>query len=332
MGSCLSRLFALLFNATGNKKAPIYALPVEVIQYISVAFLPADAAASLALCSRSMLKILGSQTLRSLALDRHDTERTRFLENLERDLPDWLLCPHCLKFHPVDPNAHPRQLWLDFKEKKCVRVNGVVTIGYKYYIRYENVQLLMRNYRLGRPYEMYLKKLSNRYTTHRPEKSLEGVVTASIVEGELVLQVRYTLKLLKSWDITLIRRTISKLCPHLIDCFVDSIFAQALRCRLRHAARKRPPCIECKGRKQCPECPTSFQVSVRSLEDPVTEIQVDVWRNLGSCKSPFNSRWRRHADPYLPDIDDWQPGRSDRESSYCLELTDEELGIWCAGI
>lgn len=153
MGCYLSRLFAIIFKPTDNRRAPIFALPVEHIQHISVAFLPVDAAASLALSSRLMLEILGTQTLRSLPLHRHDIERTRFLENLERDLPDWLLCPHCLKFRPVDPNAYPRPLWPNFREKGCVRVNGIVTIGYEYDIRYEFVQLLMRDYRLGRPYK-----------------------------------------------------------------------------------------------------------------------------------------------------------------------------------
>ena len=302
IGSYLSRLFALLFKAkaTDNQKAPIFALPVEIIQLISAAFLPVDAAASLALSSRLMLKILGTQTLRSLLLDRHDIERTRFLENLERDLPDWLLCPHCSKFHPVDRNAHPRQLWRYYNEKKCVRVNGVVTIGYRYHLRYEFVQLLA-----------YLKELSDRDTLYLPEKRVKRVVTASIVEGQLVLQVKYTLKLRKNRDITLIRSSIGTLCPHLCSWFDDSIFAQELRCRLMHADRRQPPCIECKELKHCPDCPTSFQVSVESLEDPVTKIQVDIWRHLGSCKSPFNSRWRRHADRYLRDLEDRQLRRSD---------------------
>ena len=286
MGSCLSRPLAFL-SITANKRVPISTLPVEIIQYISVAYLPADDAASLALCSRSMLEILGTQTLRSLQLDRYYSEKIRFLENLERDLPDWLLCPHCTKFHPVDPNAHPRKLWNFSKEKRCARVNGVVTIGYEYYIRWELVQLLMRDYRLGRPHEKYLKKLSDVYTIRLPESRLKGGVTASIVEGDLILKVKHTLKLIKGRDITLSRTIFSKLCPHLVHCFVDPMLVQALRCRLRHAARKQPPCIECKGWKHCPECPTFFYVHVRSLEDPVTEIQVDIWRNLGTCESPF---------------------------------------------
>ena len=276
MGSCLSRPFALLFKRTHNQKAPIFALPVEIIQHISAAFLPVDDAASLALSSRSMLMILGTQTLRSLLSDRNATERTRFLENLERNLPDWLLCPHCSKFHRVDPNAHPLQLWRYWNEKKCVRVNGVVTIGCRYHIRYEYVQLLMRDYRLGRPIEAYLTGLSDRHTEHLPEQSLRRIVTVRIVGGELVLKVKYTLKLPKNWDTTLYQTPISPLCPHITTRFENSIFTKALDCRVMHAYRKQPLCIECKGLKHCPKCRTSFQVTVKSLENPGTKIQVDV--------------------------------------------------------
>ena len=137
MGFYLSKISAGHVKAINNQNSPFLALPVEIIQYISAAFLPADAAASLALCGRSMLKILGSQTLRSL--NRSAIERTRFLKNLEKDLPGWLLCHHCSTFHPVDQNGDPYQRWRFFNERKCVRVNGVVSIGYGCYIRYEYV-------------------------------------------------------------------------------------------------------------------------------------------------------------------------------------------------
>ncbi len=112
------------------------------------------------------------------------------MENFEKDLPDWLLCRYCSKFHPVDQNGYPRQRWHSFSEKKWVRVNGVVSIRYEYHVRYEYAQLLMRNYRLGGPYEMYLKKLSNEFTRRLPEINLKGVVTASIVAGRILLKIK----------------------------------------------------------------------------------------------------------------------------------------------
>lgn len=160
------------------------------------------------------------------------------------------------------------------------------------------------------------------------------MVTANIVAGELLLQIKYTLRLLKNWDISLIRMEILELCPHLVDRFRDSIFAQALRCRLSHANRL--PCIECKKQKHCLECPTSSQVDLRTLEILVTEVQVDVWRCLGSCESPFDSKWRRQADRYLPNVSRRQGRRNDQESMGrvfpMFGATDQELAKWCASI
>lgn len=269
-----------------------------------------------------------------LTFGKSHIEKTRFLKNLEKDLPDWLLCHHCSKFHPVDQNGDPSQLWRHFNETECVRVNGVVSITYDFHIRYEHAQLLMRNYRLGRPYRINQERLSKRFTRHLPEASLESAVTASIVAGDLLLQIKYTLRLLKNWNISLIRRNFPALCPHLVDYFRDSIFAQALRCRLSHVNKL--PCIECKKQKHCLECSTSFQVEIRTLQNLVTEVRVDVWRCLGSCESPFDSKWRRQADRYLPNLNTRQGKRDDKESMErvftIVGATDEELAKWCASI
>lgn len=321
MGSCLSRILttsrAIPIKTIDNEDSSLYVLPLprEILQYISATFLSSDAAASLALCSRSMLNILGDQALRSLRLESHTIERTRFLEILEKDLPDWLFCHDCSLFHPVDQDGDPSQLWRNADEAECVQVNGVVSIRFDFHIRFEHAQLLMRNYRLGRPYEINLKKLSSNFVLRLPEEILESVVTANIAAGELVLQIKYSLRLIKHWDISLIRTTIRGICPHLVDCYIDSIFAQALRCRLSHGNGL--PCIECKKQKHCLECSTSFHVDTRTLDDLVTEVQVDVWRCLGSCKSPFDSKWRTQANPCLQHISRRHEARGTKRSRIC---------------
>ena len=325
-----------LISSGESEDSSVHVLPVEILQYISATFLPCDAAASLALCNRSMLKTLGDHALRSLGLECHTIERTRFLKHLEKDLPDWLLCCHCAKFHPVDQDGRPSQSWYPSRETECTRVNGVVSIGYHFYIRFEHAQLLMRNYRLGRPYEINLASFSNRIDRNFQDTSLEGVATANIVAGELFLQIKYTLRLLENWDIILIRRSVPKICSHLSDQLRDSIYAQVLRCRLSHANML--PCIECKTQKLCPKCLTLFQVDIRTQEDLVTEVQVDIWRCLGSCESPFDSEWRRQADRYLPSRSRRQEieRRKDQESMGKIfptfGATDEELAKWCASI
>ena len=303
MGYCLAENISTSrrgsqVRTVNDKESSLHVLPLEILQYISTTLLPPDAAASLALCSRSMLRILGSQAFRSLCLECHTIEKTRFLKNLEKDLPDWLFCHHCSIFHPVDQNGDPRKCLYFSDETECAQVNGFVSITYDFNIRYEYAQLIMRNYRLGRPYMLYLERLSKKYAKHLPDTSLESVHTADIVEGELLIHSKHTLRLFKDWDVSSIRVNLPDFCRHLIDLYCDSIFAQTLRCRLSHANRL--PCIKCKKRKHCPDCSTSFQVDIRTLETLVTEVQVDVWRCLGSCESPFNPKWRGQAERYPP--------------------------------
>ena len=316
MGFCLSKISIKKWRASqvkiktvNDKESSLHLLPVEILQYMSATFLPCDAAASLALCSRSMLRILGSQVFRSLRLECHTIEKTRFLKNLEKDLPDWLFCHHCSMLHPVNHNEDPSKRWYYSDETECTRRNGIVSINYFFNIRYEHAQLIMRNYRLGRPYKIYLKRLSNRYDRHRFDTSLKSVHTADIVEGELLIHIKHTLRLLKDWDISSIRWNFPEFCPHTIEDYRDSVFAQTLRCRLGHANRL--PCIECKKRMVCPKCSTSYQVDIRTLKNLVTEVQVDVWRCLGSCESPFNSKWRKQAERYR--LNRWQRIRNDQK-------------------
>ena len=191
----------------------------------------------------------------------------------------------------------------------------------------------MRNYRLGRPHEAYLQKLNYGFAGYRPEISLEGVVTASIIAGELFIQVKYTLKLLRNWDTFLILSQIRTFCPHIFG-FEYSIFAQALRCRLSHADQL--PCIECKEQKHCGECSTSFRLDIRTLPQSVTEVQVDIWRCLGSCESPFDPTWRRQADHYLPTVGEkrgrWDDSESMGQVFPMPGATDDDLARWCARI
>lgn len=66
---------AVQVKTINNKDSSLHMLSLEILQYISATYLPSDAAASLALCSHSMLNILGCQALRSLLLESHTSRR-----------------------------------------------------------------------------------------------------------------------------------------------------------------------------------------------------------------------------------------------------------------
>lgn len=118
MGSCLSAISStsqtIEVKTIVDEDSSLHVLPLppEILQYISATFLPSHAVACPALCRRPMLKVLEGQALRSLRLERHAIEKTRFLNGLERDLPDRMLCPHCSKLHLDKLNRDLSQSWL----------------------------------------------------------------------------------------------------------------------------------------------------------------------------------------------------------------------------
>ena len=283
-----------LAEVTNNKEPPLEALPVEILQYISTSFLPCDAAASLSVCSRSMLNTVGARALPVLRLEVHKSERAQFLKTLERDLPKWIFCHHCSVLHPISEDENPYQGLCPQFEPQCVRRDGFVSVGFMYHIRYEHAQRLMRNYRLGKDYKKSLQKLSVS-VAHPSEYWHGGTIKAEIVPDELVLRIKHTIRLPKNRNVYWIRTKIGSLCPH-DRKFSDKVFTQAFQCALNH--RDGLPCVECQKQKCCPECSTSLHVDLGNPKNRPTVVQVNVSRNLGSCESPFDLKWRKQADPY----------------------------------
>ena len=320
--------------ATNSKELSLDVLPVEILQHIDASYLPLDAAASLSLCNHSMLNILGDHALRSLRLKTYAIERRRFLKNLQNDFPDWLFCHHCSMLHPVNQNRDPRQLWPWSAETHCSRLDGVVSVRFLYRIRYEHAQTIMRDYWLGRDYETNLKKLCTKETLDLPDSFHEEVITATIVRGELRLDINHTLRLLQDWNVYMIPERIGPLCPHLKNYFDASILGQALRCSLIHADEF--PCVNCSKKKGCSECSTTFTLKIRRLEGSATEVKVDIWRDLGSCKSPFDLKWRKQTAQFM------SRARERQYREYTLQrlgrvfdidsLTNVELSTWCANL
>ena len=81
----------------GQYHAPIYKLPVEILQLIASTLPPAGTAA-FALSSRPILFVIGEGYLK---LDK--TNRLELLTLLERELPDYVLCQECIIFHRRTP-------------------------------------------------------------------------------------------------------------------------------------------------------------------------------------------------------------------------------------
>ena len=277
-----------------KRRQSLLSLPVEILQHIRD-FLPLSSAASFALCSQTLLKVVGNQSLEPLRADDQTIERRRFLVALQKDLPDWLLCHHCSLFHPVILDEGPEDVWCYEDEPSCVQENGVVYLDVDFRIRYQHARLLMNHYRFGRPYTENLKRLSYSYSVTIDEMVLESVLWSRIVAGELLVRVKTRVRLLGPWNSGLVNNQMPPVCPHLEYYCQDQTLWQTIDCRMSHANKL--PCARCKMRKACRECSTWFRVDVQELENFETEVQIDVWKYLGTCETPYDPKWREQAEP-----------------------------------
>ena len=291
-------------------------LPSEILQHIS-GFLPPSSAVCLAICSRRVLWLLGDQALRCLRCVDQVPERKVFLTLLEKDLSDWLLCRHCILFHPVVQDDGPGNLWRYYDEPKCVQMSGISYITLEFRIQFQHAQLLMNNYRFGRALQMYLDRLSYKFAATIGNKNIKNEVWGSIFMGELLVRVNSKLQLPSPPDVSLVRHWIPEICPHLLGLDHESFTSEMILCRPCHAGRL--PCVECSKRRSCRKCSTWFQVKGRDLGKLGTEIQIDIWKYLGHCESPFDPMWRNQID------------------SLCLDAPktstwpeDEWHGVWCS--
>lgn len=286
---------------SGQPRQSLSSMPTEILLQITD-FLPPSSAACLVLCSRHILTALGNQSLSSLRADDQIIERRRFLIALQNDLPDWLLCYPCSLFHPMKAHERPDQIWRHHKEALFVQENGAVYLTTDYGIRYQHVQLFMKEYRIERSYTKILDTLSFSFSWDLGDSVLEGTVWGDIVAGELVLRFDQRLRLLVPSNIELIRKRLRPVCLHFYWLGGDQTLWEAIDCGLSHAGDSL--CAECSMRKPCPECSTLFQVGVQEpKKDSETEIQVKAWKYLGTCETPYDPEWRKQAKP--------QPQRKD---------------------
>lgn len=208
-----------------------------------------------------------------------------------------------------------------------MRQDGMVDVRYRCCIRYAYAERLMREYRLGNEqYKTNLEKLCQRHSLDLPGNYFEEVITADIVAGELVFHVRYTLQIVNDREYCYIRGQLGSPCPHLNSSSRgDDIFVQTLRCGMSHVDGL--ACVQCRRKKCCSQCLTSFRVNVRTLGplSTQTEIKVDIWRNLGSCKSAFDPKWRSQTKRHASRVNGRQRSGTSRMPSQRVSVMIEAL-------
>jgi hypothetical protein len=118
-------------DQTETAEAPIFRLPVELIQCIA-SYLTSDYHACLSLTCKRMMHTIGTKAWNDLTLippleppgSWSLPKRVSFLECLSRDSKGQVLCKCCEKLHRLDPpNVLPKAL---LKSRNCVLHHGMI--------------------------------------------------------------------------------------------------------------------------------------------------------------------------------------------------------------
>lgn len=117
-------------------------LPLEMLHMI-LQYLSLDEAAALTCCNRSLLAALGHQWRNSLRDSANEQDRRRFLQLLQRDLPNLLFCHHCGNLHPLDHGEDLHSIGPS-DSLLCSKLDGSILFMPWSRIRFEYAQMIMK--------------------------------------------------------------------------------------------------------------------------------------------------------------------------------------------
>lgn len=264
--------------------------------------LPLADAASLALSCKAFRDFVGTSVWRSLNDDPNLVSKADFLQRLDKDLPNHLLCFSCVIYHvrthkgqeTLRPTNVANPLFdcpqAFNPEKKISRTR--LTVGRS--LPFTFVQLVLRAHKFSAGHGIPLDSMSRRYKDRDGEWSHQ--TRFAIVNGHLLVRVISSAfaapalppaglrKLLYSHDDNF--NPYFSVCPH----WRDGELMPAVKCALSHIPHRREVggvvgvaekvkyhlhpqnplitlCSECRPMRRCPECPSEYLIEVRMQED-----------------------------------------------------------------
>lgn len=278
------------------KSAYIERLPIEIWQYIA-SYLPIVSAASLTICNRYLLNVLGTRYWHELSTK--PALKAEFLSSFEKDLPNHWICYYCAVFHQRHQDQESRWDFFirDFKhmyDPPCVTRNwihvGWGDIGIKHY----QVQLAMNQHRYGLSHGVSVKSFYHPWTATRGRQSLDKsyFMRARIVNDEFILCYQRRFRLRKKsggYPIDFIQDRFGDI--PLLPNWPSSIDTELFNRLLHHVYPNTRS-----GFGGCRNSMTEFHVEMfNEAGSPFRAVIVSVWKNLGSGKAPPDPTWEAHS-------------------------------------
>lgn len=212
--------------------------------------------------------------------------------------------PRCEKFHAHDFEGGPTTFNRQIK-RRCQEYNGYLHDEKNYVLCHHHVYLAMNRQLWGQDYGLALSAFNHSAHAKRTIGSWMYKIPATtflqcearIVDGKFILHAMYTLSLspsprslnrLKTWSL---REVLASSLPQIVsghrDCNgLHTGMAKMLAERLNSTSHDNPV-------HSCEECATDF--TILSLVEEKRTIWIEVWRDLGTGRNPFDSSWRAHG-------------------------------------
>ena len=288
-------------SLVGNTRPSFLSLPPELLQHIAE-LLPVSSAATLAYCSRKLYYILGSKHWVALQDKTNVAEKIEFLGNLEKDMQQHILCHFCSKLHYVLDNMGPRNGYEEHPRLRgCLEECSLhMYKNYGYILYYKHLRSAMNRHLYGREHGIALEELYKYWSYSWKKSALQVTLSPRIIADEMLLHLNFRIYLSLSTIseyILQFREQDLEICPHLdVNFSANKLLLDTLACKTRHFDDR--DCTSCNGLKQCRSCPTEFRLSVDDFGDLGHVIVLNVWKNLGSCRTPFDPTWQAHVTKY----------------------------------
>lgn len=303
-------------------------LPSSVWQLIASFLDPADAA-YLAIATKKIHRKLGNEPLLALRDPENHRHLIRFLNHLDRKLPEHLICFPCGKYHLRLAPGH--------EKLKADYVNNPVFICPKVFssylprtrlahgreLPYAYIQLATRHARYGPRYGLSAESLCRKWRD--PSSGWTHTTRYAVIDGHLLVRVRSEVFAAPKLTETALRHLLyerNEYWPYFSVCahWRDGDLMPLCKCALSHIPeppkgylqqlRNQPmisrsaahpnylvrQCDWCRPARRCPECPTEYLIEVNLAEDkqdPINRFKhalvVTRWSDLGDGSSPWAS-------------------------------------------
>lgn len=301
---------------------PLDILPADVLMRITD-FLPTGSVASLALCNKKIWAKIGTQSWKNLSnwrqsLRRADSYRLRkekaaLLTSLQLGLTDWIYCYRCEKLcHRNSHNPNNRS-------PRCIKATGILDLVYAqgdsetgapskvYSLAFLGLQLLMSHYhalRRDTPQDHQLSDsrltdlLDNLHMVAHFGVGDKGrcVIDARVVDDELLIRMQTQILLADAKGFEEIQIHLPETCQH-VSTRGDIFWPSNMELWDQPIWEK--TCVYRSHRGvpyRCRYCHTEYLATISKEPQTVNYlVEVTVWKNLGSFKSPFDKKWQAHC-------------------------------------